>query len=120
VVTAVVVVVDERGVVEFGEGDDLVANADLLGDPRGGVEFRRRQRLASGRAGNRPVAKGFVGQRRDDRRVDAAREATRTPSQSARSARRAAAFWLGVIARPSRRGSKGRCSCDCPAALRWP
>jgi len=46
VIAAIVVVFDERVALEFGEGDDLVADADLACDPLGVLEFGRRKRLA--------------------------------------------------------------------------
>jgi len=71
VITAVAAVLDEIRVVQLGELDDLVADADFVGHPSGVVEFRRWQRLASGRTGDRPLAERVGGEGSDDRRVDA-------------------------------------------------
>lgn len=71
-VTAVAVVGDEVRIVEFGEGDRLVADSDLAGDSLGVVELRGRQRLAPCGARDRVVAERVARERRDDRGVDAA------------------------------------------------
>jgi len=98
VITAVAAVFDEVGVVELGEFDQFVVDADLLGHTGRLVEFGCRKRLAFGRTGNRLVAEGFVASAATTAESTPPEKATRTPSQSARSSRRAAAFSLGVIA----------------------
>ena len=74
VIAALVAVLDERLAVEFGELDDFVADADLLGDAAGVVEFGRGQGLAFGRAGDGVVAQCVASDGGDDAGVDAARE----------------------------------------------
>jgi len=74
VVAPVVVVGDEVGVVEFGEGDGLVPDADLVGDAAGVGQFLGREGLGAGGAGDGVVAEGVVGDGRDDGGVDAAGE----------------------------------------------
>ena len=65
---------DELGIVELAVGDDLVADADLGRQPAGDVELAPGERL--GRRGHRerPLTQRPIGERRHDRRVDAARE----------------------------------------------
>jgi hypothetical protein len=74
VITAVVVVGDERRVRELRERHLDVLDPDLGGHLAGVVELRGRQGLAPGGTGDRGLAQGVVGQRGDDARVHTPRE----------------------------------------------
>ena len=74
VITAVVVVRREGVAFEFRKRDDLVADADLRGDPSRVLEFGGRERLAFRGTGDGPLAECLLGERGDDGRVNPARE----------------------------------------------
>jgi len=74
VIAALAVVLDEVRVRELRELDEFVSDTDLVRDPRRVLEFLRRESLALRRARNSVVAERVVRDRRDDARIDAARE----------------------------------------------